>query len=792
MEHPALSAFKKNSTYKGSAEDSRFKTDKDGPKQKKRILVIDDDETILFLIRDILEWGGYDVDLAASGAEGLLRFHRFQPDLILLDIEMPGMDGYEVCSRLKKQDLDDLWHRGSSKIRKSISPIPVVFLTMHATADHVQEAAQVGADGYIVKRFNPREFLARIAQFFKSHETLSEAEIASTFKNIGPGHLADPKEKQIPLEPRPASALSPTVATAEQPRPARPHRGSGLVDPSFSEFSSPELKEGAAGHSPLSAETAQEIGGGIIQAFKELESPEQDNIDVDTEYEKLMDAARSGQGEPVTDKLREMTHRFGPKLMGLMGFQAVPGKCYVRVLDDGLRVELDICPPSSTAEAVTVEKIRQLLERNRVIYGVDDAAVAMALETGKVQRVRGACIAWGIPALAGNDGRIELVQQAESEQNDQGFVRIEKNPELATLFPDVNIQTVEKGQKIATLIQPTRGKPGKNVYGKDIPAETGRPLAPKVGDHVAFDSRRGEFYSKISGRVVLEGNYINVENFLLIGKDLDTALGHVKFPGELAVRGWVHRGLLVETKKDILIEGGVEAAQVFTTDGSILIREGVQGGGSAFLSAKWDVTSGFIEQATVMAGGIIRTSTATGSELAAGEAVRVTDGRGEVVGCRIYAGNLVEVNALGTGRGDSTSVYLGRTPEELLTLSRIRRRMQTLQKAIVDAEAELKRSMSASEYPSPGAMTEESQRIMALAKRILILNSRFHKSRDEEKQLDQLMEQRTGGRLDVRGRVYPGVKIYIGGAPYPVKKTLSWVRFQYDLKQKRIVAVPLN
>lgn len=359
--------------------------------------------------------------------------------------------------------------------------------------------------------------------------------------------------------------------------------------------------------------------------------------------------------------------------------------------------------------------------------------------------------------------------------------------------PDrAEILTVEKGQKTAVLLPPTSGKRGKNVFGMEMSATHGRPLTPRIGKHIVFDSKTNTFYAGASGRVVVRENFIDIENILILGKDLASSVGHVKFPGELVVKGWVHNGLLVEGDKDILIEGGVEAAKVFSSEGSVLVRKGIQGGGSGFVWAKWDVSAGFMEQATVLAGGILRTSSATDCDLAAGETVRITDGRGIVMGCRIYAGAGVEVKTISAGKDGPSIVYLGRTPEELLELSRIKRRMQSLQKEIMGAESELNRLLGASDYLESSPPSNGGDHVQKLAKTILVLNTRLQKLKTHETELDETMALRTNGTLDVRGRIYPGVKVVIGGTLYPVKRALSWVRFRYDLVQRRVVAIPLS
>ncbi len=110
-----------------------------------RVLVIDDDRKITDLLRRGLGYEGYIVDIAHSGAEGLAQAREHTPDLVILDIMMPGMDGLEVCRRLRAQ-----------------GKIPILMLTARdAVADRVL-GLETGADDYLVKPFAFEELLARI------------------------------------------------------------------------------------------------------------------------------------------------------------------------------------------------------------------------------------------------------------------------------------------------------------------------------------------------------------------------------------------------------------------------------------------------------------------------------------------------------------------------------------------------------------------------------------------------------------------------------------------------------
>jgi putative two-component system response regulator len=113
----------------------------------KRILVVDDEPNNLRVLQEILK-AGYKVAFAKNGKEALAAVPKHEPDLILLDIMMPGMDGYEVCRRLKTD--------------KKTESIPVIFITAMGEIGDETKGFEVGAVDYIMKPVNPQVVLARV------------------------------------------------------------------------------------------------------------------------------------------------------------------------------------------------------------------------------------------------------------------------------------------------------------------------------------------------------------------------------------------------------------------------------------------------------------------------------------------------------------------------------------------------------------------------------------------------------------------------------------------------------
>ncbi len=127
-----------------------------------KILVVDDEEPIAEILEYNLRKAGYETEAAYDGEQALQLFHKSEPDLVLLDIMLPGRNGIDVCEQIRKH-----------------SSVPVLMLTAKDAEDDVVEGLNAGADDYITKPFSPREVLARIrAQLRRFKGVLTDEEHA--------------------------------------------------------------------------------------------------------------------------------------------------------------------------------------------------------------------------------------------------------------------------------------------------------------------------------------------------------------------------------------------------------------------------------------------------------------------------------------------------------------------------------------------------------------------------------------------------------------------------------------
>jgi len=118
-----------------------------------KILVAEDERDIRELIAFTLRFAGFDVTLAANGAEAVELASEIDPDLVLMDVRMPRMTGYQACTALKKQE--------------ETKDLPVIFLSAKGQESEIQEGLEVGAVDYILKPFAPDDLTDQVNRILK-------------------------------------------------------------------------------------------------------------------------------------------------------------------------------------------------------------------------------------------------------------------------------------------------------------------------------------------------------------------------------------------------------------------------------------------------------------------------------------------------------------------------------------------------------------------------------------------------------------------------------------------------
>jgi DNA-binding response OmpR family regulator len=143
---------------------------------KETILVVDDEKNIIELARLYLEKDGYHVEDAYDGAEALVKIESSQPALVILDLMLPEIDGWEVCRRIREE-----------------SDVPIIMLT--ARDDDIDKIVglELGADDYLTKPFNPRELVARVRAVLRRYEKTIPGEQAIKIGQV----TIDPQRREV-------------------------------------------------------------------------------------------------------------------------------------------------------------------------------------------------------------------------------------------------------------------------------------------------------------------------------------------------------------------------------------------------------------------------------------------------------------------------------------------------------------------------------------------------------------------------------------------------------------------
>ncbi len=151
----------------------------------RRILVVDDDTALAEMIGIVLEAEGFETAFCADGAAALEAFRTSSPDLVLLDLMLPGIDGIEVCRQIRAE-----------------SDVPIVMLTAKSDTGDVVKGLESGADDYVAKPFKPKELVARVrARLRRTDDPAQEVLRIGNLTIDVDGHRVRRGEEVIPLTP---------------------------------------------------------------------------------------------------------------------------------------------------------------------------------------------------------------------------------------------------------------------------------------------------------------------------------------------------------------------------------------------------------------------------------------------------------------------------------------------------------------------------------------------------------------------------------------------------------------
>lgn len=422
----------------------------------------------------------------------------------------------------------------------------------------------------------------------------------------------------------------------------------------------------------------------------------------------------------------------------------------VKVTPDKMKATIQLIKQNHQDISFTKEELVKELQERSICYGYFEDAI-LQISEGLSEDSFPIIVAEGTPPEKGKDGQVEYTKELSTSLDYQDKEQIN--------FREVmRIPSVHNGDKLLTICAPEQGKPGKNIYGEEIPAPSGKPVSIKAGTNVEWNAADNSMYSTADGQISIGENIIHVYPLYEVASDIDMKIGNLDFVGSIVIRGNVPNGYTVKAKGDITVYGLVEGATIIA-DGSVNISEGVAATSKGGIYAGLDVKAGYVNQANIEAGrDIFIENTIIHSHCIARENIYCQ--KGNIIGGSLSAGASIIAKEVGNKMNTATNLFFG------------------VNKKIVEKESELQTMKSQLEDSLKklaligNKLNEKKEKGDLTAKeRITLLRQRNSYLQNEKQLLDinEMLEEikekfgdQNNASLSVEGMLYSNTDVTFG------------------------------
>ena len=345
-------------------------------------------------------------------------------------------------------------------------------------------------------------------------------------------------------------------------------------------------------------------------------------------------------------------------------------------------------------------------------------------------------------------------------------------------FHQLNLfNNVSRGDILAVLTPAYKGAAGMNVLGVAIPSKNPVKKTLKFGKNAELSEDTCVLTAAASGHIEMEGDRVYVENVYAIKGDVCAATGDVDFDGIVRITGDVLTGYTVKATADVFVYGVVEGAAVYA-GGDIVIANGVHGGAKASISADGDITSMFIQESVVSAGGSVQAGSILYSTVTAGDSIVVRSGKGLVKGGELRARKLLSLKTVGSSlTGGNSLLEVGASPEETDFFRALEEELaekRSTQTKLRQAWSFLQRKSEQGEQLKP----DQIKMLTVLPHQLEILDESLVKLFEKYNAMKDEIERSDKGKILIAGIIYEGTKIIISNVSYYIREDLSQCQFE--------------
>jgi len=476
---------------------------------------------------------------------------------------------------------------------------------------------------------------------------------------------------------------------------------------------------------------------------------------VDVDYISLSEALKSSEKE-IEVKISEST-----------AIIQINESAAIDISEDRMEAYITFSEPINRGRLLSKEDILNLLNERNVtpIDSMVDAAMDNKSYGRKI------LISQGAEPTPGTDGFLQFHfdrsnLKPKPKIMEDGTVNFKQ---LGTF------RMCNRGDVLVTSVPARDGRPGTDVYGNTIPAPKSRNAAPiPRGKGTVLSPDGLHLLADVSGQLVLHDGKINISPHMTLEK-VDNSTGNIEFNGQVTIRGNVGSGFTVKAVGNIEVFGVCEAATLISTEGSIVLGNGVQGSEKGVLEAAQDITAKFIESCKVTAGGNITADSIRTSYVKCDGAVSVAGKNGSLVGGSLVAGEKLVARTIGSPMGTLTEVEVGGSPKDLtkqkdLTaeLDKMKAEYEKCEKAV----ATLTTLKERNQLPD-----DKKSMLVKMINMKMVYRDKMTKMQDEIDKLTRSMAVSVG-TVSASNVIRPGVRITIGNAQMTIRDELSNCRLR--------------
>ncbi|MCL1883319.1 MAG: FapA family protein [Defluviitaleaceae bacterium] len=470
----------------------------------------------------------------------------------------------------------------------------------------------------------------------------------------------------------------------------------------------------------------------------------------------------------LSEALKSTDEKVEVKISSSTTIMQVPESAAIEVTEDRMQAHIIFQEPINNGGLMSAEDVIRLMQENRL--STDSKLIQAALSNKRYGRKL--LIAEGQMPVNGTDG---FLQFHFDKSNIKPKPKIMEDGTVNFKQLDM-FRLCNRGDVLVTSVPAKDGVDGVDVYGNVLPAPKAKPAAiiPR-GKGTVLSPDGLHLIADVSGQLLLTEGKINISPHLEIAGNVDNSTGDVDFNGQVTVRGNVVTGFSVKAVGNIEIFGVCEAAKLTSTEGSIILGNGVQGADKGELVAAQDITAKFIESCKVTAGGNVTTDSIRKSHIKCDGSVTVAGKNGLLVGGSLVAGEKLVATTIGSPMGTLTDIEVGGSPKDL---NKQKDLVAEFNKLKIEYEKCDKGVETLNILRKKDQLPPDKKAILVkMVNMKMVLRDKMTKMQGEIDDITRNLAVNVG-TVSVKNVIRPGVRITIGNAQMTIRDELSNCRLR--------------